>query len=311
MKKIVVLSAVALLLNACSGLNRKTVSYQVAKWDASKYYVVAGEGTSKKDSAQNALDRMQQELKQHTPAAAQDIIGDLMANASVKKTWRNPETAAKHYYSLAVLPRKNAQTVLTPLLNQTDAQLGGLAAQFSDPADPLADLKIAYKMQPLVQRRKALDEVYQFVDENRHSYMPETFGPYQNILKQKMAAVLVGIEGEGRESAVMVTYVVDALNKMGFGVVQQDNPDQVLTVKVQTEVEGYNSKKVNGLIWCTSSAAVSLLDAARGATFSRFNVSQRAGTTRREDSLRRSMQTAGEQAAQEIETRLEAYLKNR
>ncbi|MBO4674592.1 MAG: hypothetical protein J5601_00680, partial [Elusimicrobiaceae bacterium] len=217
MKKIVVLSAVALLLNACSGLNRKTVSYQVAKWDASKYYVVAGEGTSKKDSAQNALDRMQQELKQHTPAAAQDIIGDLMANASVKKTWRNPETAAKHYYSLAVLPRKNAQTVLTPLLNQTDAQLGGLAAQFSDPADPLADLKIAYKMQPLVQRRKALDEVYQFVDENRHSYMPETFGPYQNILKQKMAAVLVGIEGEGRESAVMVTYVVDALNKMGFG----------------------------------------------------------------------------------------------
>ncbi len=311
MKKIIVLSAAALLLSACSGLNKKTVSYQVAKWDASKYYVVAGEGSSKKDSAQNALERMQQELHQHTPATALGVTGDLMANASVKKTWRDPETAAKHYYSLAVLPRKNAQTVLTPLLNQTDAQLGGLAAQFSDPADPLADLKVAYKMQPLVQRRKELDEVYQFVDESSRSYMPETFGPYRNILKQKMAAVLVGIEGEGRESTVMVTYVVDALNKMGFGVVQEENPNQVLTVKVQTEVEGYNSKKINGLIWCTSSAAVSLIDAAQGATFSRFNVSQRAGTTRREDSLRRSMQTAGEQAAREIEARLETYLNSK
>ena len=311
MKKTIVWAVLALLLSACSGLNKKTVSYQVAKWDASKYYVVSGEGTSKKASAQNALDRMQQELQQHTPADAQDLLGDLMANASVKKTWRDPETAAKHYYSLAVLPRKNAQTVLTPSLNQVDAQLGGLAAQFSDPADPLADLKVAYKMQPLVQRRKALDEVYQFVDESSRSYMPETFGPYQNILKQKMAAVLVGIEGEGRESAVMVTYVVDALNKMGFGVVQENTPNQVLTVKLQTEVEGYNSKKVNGLIWCTSSAAVSLVDAAQGATFSRFNVSQRAGTTRREDSLRRSMQTAGEQAAREIEARLATYLKNK
>ena len=311
MKKIIALSAAALLLGACSGLNKKTVSYQVAKWDTSKYYVVAGEGSSKKDSAQNALDRMQQDLRQHTPAAAEDVIGDLMANAAVKKTWRDPETTAKHYYSLAVLPRKNAQSVLTPLLNQTDAQLGGLSAQFSDPADPLADLKVAYKMQPLVQRRKALDEVYQFTDESRRSYMPETFGPYQNILKQKMSAVLVGMEGEGRESAVMVTYIVDALNKMGFGVVQEENPNQVLTVKVQTEVEGYNSKKVNGLIWCTSSAAVSLVDAAQGATFSRFNVSQRAGTTRREDSLRRSMQAAGEQAAREIEDRLATYLKNR
>ena len=53
------------------------------------------------------------------------------------------------------------------------------------------------------------------------------------------------------------------------------------------------------------------MDAAQEATFSRFNVSQRAGTTRREDSLRHSMQIAGEQAALEVEARLATYLKNK
>ena len=300
-----------LLLCACSSLNKNTVSYQKAKWDANKYYVVSGDGTSKKESAKKALDNMKRELSAHAMGQTADFLPDLMANTSVKKTWRDKESAGKHYYSLAVLPRANAHAVLTPSLDQLDAQLGGLSQQFADPADPLGDLKVAYKMQPLVEQRKAMDELYQFVDANHQTYMPETFTPYKTILKQKMNAVLVGIEGEGNESAVMVSYIVTALNKMGFGVVDNDNPAKVLTVKLQTEVDGYNSKKVKGLIWCTSSAAVSLKDEENQAVFSRFNVSQRAGTTRKADSLYRSMQAAGEQAAAEVATRLETYLKNK
>lgn len=301
----------ALLLCACSSLNKNTVSYQKSKWDAAKYYVVAGDGTSKKSASQQALDNMKKELTLHTPAQATEFLPDLMANASVKKTWRDNESAGKHYYALAVLPRQNARAVLTPSLDQLDARLGGLSEQFATPADPLGDLKIAYKMQELVDQRKAIDEVYQFVDDNHQTYMPETFTPYKAVLKQKMNSVLVGIDGEGTESAVMVSYIVAALNKMGFGVVDNDNPAKVLTVKLQTEVSGYNSQKVNGLIWCTSSAAVSLIDEETKAVFSRFNVSQRAGTTRRGDSLYRSMQASGEQAAQEVAARLETYLKNK
>lgn len=284
----------------------------MGKYDSAQYYVVAGDGANKKASAQQALDAMQRELAAHAPNLTDNnVLKDLMANAAVEKTWRAPKSEGKHFYSLAVLPREKAKAVLTPLLNQADAQLAGLSHQFATPADPLADLKVVYKMQPVIERRAALDDMYQFVDASRQSYMPETFAPYKNIYKEKMAAVLVGVEIEGNESAVLTTYIIDALNKMGLGVVDMSDPDKVLFVKIQTEVDGYYSKKVNGLYWVTSSAVVSLVDAQKEVTFSRFNVSQRAGTTRQADSLRRSMQAVGEQAAQEIQPRLEAYLKNK
>jgi len=311
MKKIVTITT-ALLLCACSSVNKKTVSYQMSKFDTAKYYVVSGTGADKKAAAQNALDTMTRELSARPAASVvQNLVPDLMANAQVEKTWRADKSEGKRYYALAVLPRKNARTVVTPLINQADAQLTGLASQFASPADPLADLKVAYKMQPIVERRAKLDDMYQFLDESSASYMPENFAPYKNLFKQKMAAVLVGVDVEGQESAAMITYIVDALNKMGLGVVNTDSPDKVLSVKIITNIDGYNSKKVNGLIWCTSSAAISLVDEQNGATFSRFNVSQRAGTTRKADSLRRSMQAAGEQAASEIATRMETYLKNK
>ena len=126
-----------------------------------------------------------------------------------------------------------------------------------------------------------------------------------------MAAVLVGVNVEGVESAVLVTYVVDALNKMGLGVVDATDPDQVLRIKIETEVDNYSSKKVDGLIWCSSGATVSLMDTGKQVTFSRFNVHERAGTSRLADSMRRSMQAVGEQAAQQIVNRLENYLKTK
>ena len=210
-----------------------------------------------------------------------------------------------------MLPRERANAVLTPLLNQADAQLNGLAQQFATPADPLADLKVAYKMQPIIERRIALNDTYQFLQANRQAYMPETFAPYKTVFKEKMAAVLVGVEVEGVESKVLVTYVVDALNKMGLGVVDATDPNQVLSVKIETEVDNYSSKKVDGLVWCSSGAAISLIDTEKQVTFSRFNVHDRAGTSRLADSMRRSMQAVGEQAAQQIVTRLENYLKTK
>ena len=157
--------AAAFLLSACAGMNKNTVNYQMSKYDSAKYYVVAGEGMSKNEAAQNALTNMQREMVQNAPAAAdQGVVTDLMANADVEKVWRDADVSAKHYYALAVLPREKARKVLTPLLDQTDAKLAGLSARFSAPAQPLADLKIAFKMQPLISRRVALDDMYQFLD---------------------------------------------------------------------------------------------------------------------------------------------------
>ncbi len=310
MKKItLVLLSCALV--ACGGLNKNTVSYQMSKYDADQYYVVAGDGPTKQAAADNATAHMHQDLLQHTPLVGQDVVSDLMANAQVEKVWRDKQSQDKHYLSLAVLPRAKANAVLVPLLNQADTQLAGFSSQFATPTDPLADLKVAYQMQPVVERRLALNDVYQFLQANRASYMPDTFAPYKNIFKEKMAAVLVGVEISGVESDVLVTYVVDALNKMGLGVVDETDPDQVLSVQITTEVDNYSSKKVDGLVWCSSGATVSLVDTQRAATFSRFNVHERAGTSRLPDSLRRSMQAVGQQAAAQIVTRLENYLKTK
>ena len=311
MKKWMVLLMAAGLC-ACSGLNKNTVSYHMNKYDNAKYYVVAGEGQTKDEASQNALDNLKREIMQNAPAAAeQGIVNDLVANSEVEKVWRDKDALGKHYYALAVLRRTNAHKILAPQMDQADALLAGLSAQFNTPADPLADLRTAYRMQPLVTRRQALDEAYQYLSADRSSYKPEVFTPYKNTLKNKLAAVLVGVDVQGKESKVMVTYVVDALNKMGLGVVDMSDPDKVLTVDIQTDVDGYNSPKVKGLIWVSSSAAVSLIDTTRGVTFSRFNVHERAGTTRAEDSLRRSMQGVGEQAAKQIAIRLEAYLNTK
>ncbi len=310
MKKLATLF-LPLALAACGGLNKNTVSYQMGKYDTAQYYVVAGDAPTKKEAASAAALAMQQELLQHTSHAGEDVVADLMANAKVEKVWRDKKAKAKHYFALAVLPREKANAVLTPLLNQADAQLNGLAQQFATPADPLADLKVAYKMQPIVDRRIALNDLYQFLQADRHAYMPETFAPYKTIFKEKMAAVLVGVEVAGVESSVLVTYVVDALNKMGLGVVDGADPDQALSVKIETEVDNYSSKKVDGLIWCSSGATISLIDADKQVTFSRFNVHERAGTSRLADSLRRSMQAVGEQAAEQIVIRLENYLQTK
>jgi len=311
MKKWMVL-LFAVGLGACSGLNKNTVSYHMNKYDTAKYYVVAGEGSTKEAAAQNALENLRREIVQNAPSAAQQgVVNDLVANSEVEKVWRDKDAKAKHFYALAVLRRDNAHQILAPQLDQTDASLAGLADQFATPAEPLADLRIAYRMQPLITRRQALDEAYQYLSPSRAGYKPEVFNPYKTALKEKLAAVLVGVDVEGKESNVLVTYVVDAINKMGLGVVDMSDPDKVLTVEIKTDVDGYNSPKVKGLVWVSSSAAVSLIDNTRGTTFSRFNVYERAGTTRAADSLRRSMQGAGEQAAKQIATRLEAYLNTK
>ena len=311
MKKII-LCAAAVLLGACTSMNKNTVNYQMGEYNSEKYYVVAGEGMTKESSSDNALENMRREMVQNAPAAAnQGVITDLMANVKVEKVWRDEDFSGKHFYALAVLPRAKAKNVLEPLLDQEDAKLEGLSKQFSNPPNSLADLKIAFKMQPITSRRAALDEIYQFLDASRQTYKPEVFNPYKTILQEKIASVLVGVEVKGVQSEVLVTYVVDALNKMGLGVVDADDPDKVLLVQITTDVDAYDSERLQGLVWCSSGASISLVDVGKDITFSRFNVHERAGTSRAEDSLRKSMQSVGEQASAQISSRLEAYLKTK
>ena len=110
-----------LALCACTSLNKNTVSYQMSKYDTSKYYVVSGEGETKQAASDKALGNMRQALVKNAPDLEKDaILTDLMANAKVDKVWRDADSSNKHFFALAVLSRANAQKILAPQMDQLD-----------------------------------------------------------------------------------------------------------------------------------------------------------------------------------------------
>lgn len=311
MKKWISLAAAALLA-ACAGVNKNTVSYQMSRFDQEKYYVVAGEGNTKAAAAKNALDNMKADIL-HAVAQAAGVaeVNDVLANAKTDKVWRDKGSKEKNYFALAVVSRETAKNIIVRPIDRVDGQLSGLAVQFALSTDKFADLRIAFKMQPLIEQRNTLSDLYQFFDAGQEGYKAAEFTQYKNLLKSKMAAIRVSVEVSGVESEVLTTQVVDALNKMGLGVVDPDADNIAIAVKVKTEVDGYESEKLSGLVWCNSQAAVAMTDRATGATFARFSVYDRAGTSRRADSLRRSMQAVGEKSAEQISRRMDAYLRTK
>lgn len=311
MKKWMCLAAAAVLA-ACASVNKNTVSYQMSRFDQGKYYVVSGAGATKDEAAQAALANMQADIVSHVPqVSSTGVLPDVLANAKVEKVWRDKSSKQKNYFALAALERETAKNIVARPIDQIDAKLGGLSVQFAVSTDKFADLKIAFKMQPMIAKRNALSDLYQFLDAGEEGYKTAEFAQYKNLLKTRLAAIRVSVEVEGVESDVLTTQVVDALNQMGLGVVAPDADNVAIAVKVKTQVDGYESEKVQGLVWCNSQAAVAMTDRATGATFARFSVHDRAGTSRKADSLRRSMQAVGEKSAEQITKRMDAYLRTR
>lgn len=305
--------AAAVCLAACASVNKNTVSYQMARFDQGKYYVVAGEGSDKNAAAKSALENMRADILRAVPQAdtVKNVVPDLLANAKVEKVWRDKSSKQKNYFALAVLDRETAKNIVARPIDRVDGQLAGLAVQFAVSTDKFADLKIAFKMQPLIELGNTLADLYQFLDAGRGSYKAAELAQYKTLFKNKLAAIRVSVEVSGVQSEVLTTRVVDALNQMGLGVVSPDADRIAIAVKVKTEVDGYESEKVRGLVWCNSQAAVAMTDQETGATFARFSVHDRAGTSRKADSLRRSMEAVGEKSAEQIARRMDIYLRTR
>ncbi len=312
MKKITILLA-ALGLAACAGINKNTVSYQMAKYDQTIYYVVAGEGAEKELAAENALANMRQSFYQNVPASKDlEQIKDIMANASVEKIWRDKSSKEqKKYFALAVLKRQTAELILQVPANALDARLGALAAQLQATEDKFAGLRAAFSMQPLIEQRNVIQDVYVFVSETQAGYETQRFENYKKLYNDRLASVKVAAIVRGEENAVLLSLITDAVNQMGLSVVDSENAGALLSVEVDAQVDGYGSERLKGLVWAATSAAVSLRDLQAGTTFARFNVYDRAGTGRKADSLRKSMEGVGKKASAEIVKRMTDYLKTK
>lgn len=311
MKKLFVgLSAV--LLCACAGVNKNTVSYQMSKYDQHAYYVVAGAGADKAAAAQDALNNMRLSLEQNVPevnTVAQ--LDDVVANAKIGKVWRDKSSQEKRYNALAVLKRKTAQDILQVPANELDGRLGALSTQLQATEDKFAGLRAAFAMEPLIIKRNTLQDFYIFVSEDHEGYETDRFNQYKKLYNDRLAAVKVATAVRGEDNAVLLSRITDAVNQMGLSAAPADDATALLAVEAEAQVDGYGSERLKGLEWAATSAAVSLRDLQAGTTFARFNVYDRAGTGRRADSLRKSMEGVGDKASAEIVKRLTEYLKTK
>lgn len=312
MKKLIILLG-ATVLCACAGVNKNTVSYQMGKYDQHAYYVVAGEGADKDAAAADALANMRGSFVQNVPdvqTLAQ--LNDLIANAKVEKIWRDKSRKdRKNYFALAVLKRQTAELILQAPADELDARLGALAARLQASEDKFAGLRAAFAMQPLIVRRNTVQDLYIFVSRDREGYETQRFENYKKLYNDRLASVRVAVLVRGEENAVLLSLITDAVNQMGLSAVGAEDSSALLSVEADARVDGYGSERLKGLEWAATSAAVSLRDLQAGTTFARFNVYDRAGTGRRADSLRKSMEGVGGKASVEIVKRLTDYLKTK
>lgn len=303
----------ALALCACAGINKNTVSYQMSKYDRQSYYVVPGEGADKETAFASALDNMRRSFVQNAPEA-RDLpqLNDLTANAKEGKIWRDKSRKnEKNYFALAVLKRQTAEQILKAPADELDARLGALATQLQSAEDKFAGLRAAFAMQPLIIKRNAVQDLYTFVSQNNEGYETQRFETYKRLYNDRLASVRVAAVVRGEENAVLLSRITDAVNKMGLSVTGPEDSSAILAVEADAQVDGYGSERLKGLEWAATSAAVSLRDLQAGTTFARFNVYDRAGTGRRADSLRKSMEGVGDKASAEIVKRLTDYLKTK
>lgn len=300
-------------LCACTSMNKNTVSYQMSKYDSNVYYVVAGEGASKAAAGEDALANMRQNIEINVPDVNTiEQLGDLVANAKVGKVWRDKSVKKpKHYFALAVLKRQNAEKILQVPANDLDARLGALATQLQANEDKFAGLRAAFAMEPLIIKRNTLQDLYTFLSREHEGYETQRFDTYKKLYNERLAAVKVATLVRGEENAILLSRITDAVNKMGLSTVEPTDSSAQLSVEVDAQVDGYGSERLKGLQWASTSAAVSLRDLQAGSTFSRFNVNDRAGTGRKADSLRKSMEGMGDKAAVQIVERLTNYLKTK
>lgn len=303
----------ALALCACAGINKNTVSYQMSKYDRQAYYVVPGEGADKETAFASALDNMRRSFVQNAPAA-RDLpqLNDLTANAKEGKIWRDKSRKnEKNYFALAVLKRQTAEQILKAPSDELDARLGALSSQLQSAQDKFAGLRAAFAMQPLIVKRNAVQDLYGFVSRNNEGYETQRFEAYKRLYNDRLASVRVAAVVRGEENAVLLSRITEAVNKTGLSVTGPEDSSAILAVEADAQVDGYGSERLKGLEWAATSAAVSLRDLQAGTTFARFNVYDRAGTGRRADSLRKSMEGVGDKASLEIVKRLTDYLKTK
>jgi len=306
MKKILAVLLAAAFIAGCSTANKNTLSYKLSKIDTEKYLTGTGSGATKDDASAKAKADIKK-IFDASSVANEPVVADIYNHAFIKETWKDKKTQT--WYAIALLERKVGKDMLKNNLDALDNQLSGLAGQFKNDQDKFAKIKTALKIQPLLVQRNGFEDLYEKIDYNGAGYDPQNFAALKNIVYESMNQVKFSLNVLGKNSEILHTYIIDALNKMGLTVALNETSD--IAIDVNSEIVEFPSKKVNDLYWCSATATVSLKDTATGGIFGRFSISDRQGSFRSDEAVKYTMNAIGKKAGDEITAKIYDYLERR
>ncbi len=303
MKKALVFGLVALLA-ACSTVNKNTLSYKLSKVNGEKYLTAASMGATKDAASKNAIAEINKRL---TAAGGNgQLVSDIANHSFIEDTWK--DKATKQYYAVAALERKVGKQMIEGEIGNLDGQLDGLSKLFAT-SDKFGAIKTAVKIQPLIEQRNNLQNLYEVLDYNGQGYQAEKYVYLKNALYDSMSKVKISLKVLGANSNVLHSHIINGVNEMGLSVAINEPAD--ISIDVNSEINEYPSKVVNGLMWCRGTTTVSLKDVATGGIFATFSKSDRQGSARADEAVDRTMNSIGEMAEVEMKVRITNYLAKR
>lgn len=308
MRKILFILFAAALAGACA-TNRNILNEKMAKYPADKYITKVAFGQTKneaKEAAAAELAKIFDDLPQDENS--QIRRDNIIAQIKAAQWWKNREN--KRYYAIAVLEREPALDILKPYYPPIEEQLNGAVSKIAGESDKYVKLKYALTIPDLLEKREELDREYRKISFDASSYDEDALYSYKSVYNKTLYDIKINAVLSGSDDITVKTYIIDALNELGFGV-GEDLKVYDIELTMDIKIDDYESSSLEGLYWSTATATVSLKDAETGGIFATFSESERAGSARGEDAKRKSLVAAGKKCAPVIKSKFVEYIEKK
>ena len=308
MKKLALLVAAVAFLGACA-TNRNILNEKMAKYPADKYLSKVAFGQTKKDAkdaAQAELAKLFEGLPEYKDSAIRR--DNILSQIKVVQWWKNKEN--KRYYAIAALERQPALDTLAPYYAPIDGKLSNITAKIASDNDKFVKVKYAVEIPALLAKRDELDSEYRRISFDGSAYNEEALYSFKSIYNKTFYDIKINAVLTGSDDITVKTYIIDALNDLGFGV-GENMKDYDIELAMDTHIDKYASSSLDGLYWSTATATVALKDMATGGVFTTFSETERNGSSRGEEAKRRSLVAAGKKCAPVIKTKLIDYIQKK
>ncbi len=309
MKRVLLMSVVCALMCACTMSNKNLLSEKIAKYPADKYITKIVSDADKKTAKNTALAELKTLFAVLPPYEGSALRRETILSTAYTAQWWKDKNTGK-YYAIAVLEREPAMQVLAPYYQPIDVSLSGLQGKITAEPDKFVRLKNAVLMPPLLKQREELDSEYRLLSFSSSAFDEEKLYSFKTAYNKTFYDIKINTTITGLKDNTVKTYIIDALNSLGFGV-GEGLQEYDIDLGIETLNDKYASKTTDGLYWSTATANVTLKDKQTGGVFAAFSQAQRIGASREEEAQRRSLIAAGQACAPVIKVKLLEYIEKK